>query len=115
MTGRACAAKASFSSITSRSLGLMRMAVSTLRIDRKSTRLNSSHSHISYAGFCLKKKSYWPTARNLRTQLHVPVRGDRLQELVAVYPKEELPAILRSQHVRHDGRIEDLQSVSSVL
>src|SRR2546429_1569493 len=24
--------------------------------DRKSTRLNSSHRHISYAGFCLKKK-----------------------------------------------------------
>src|SRR2546430_9962138 len=26
------------------------------REDRKSTRLNSSHSQISYAGFCLKKK-----------------------------------------------------------
>src|SRR5438309_10281169 len=26
------------------------------RIDRKSTRLNSSHSSISYAVFCLKKK-----------------------------------------------------------
>src|SRR2546430_5660690 len=28
----------------------------TLRKDRKSTRLNSSHSQISYAVFCLKKK-----------------------------------------------------------
>src|SRR2546430_7723901 len=28
-----------------------------LRIDRKSTRLNSSHSQISYAVFCLKKKN----------------------------------------------------------
>src|SRR2546430_1055411 len=27
------------------------------RIDRKSTRLNSSHSQISYAVFCLKKKT----------------------------------------------------------
>src|SRR4051812_49602593 len=27
-----------------------------LRIDRKSTRLNSSHMSISYAVFCLKKK-----------------------------------------------------------
>src|SRR2546430_15751928 len=27
-----------------------------LRADRKSTRLNSSHSQISYAVFCLKKK-----------------------------------------------------------
>src|SRR3712207_6977916 len=28
------------------------------RIDRKSTRLNSSHANISYAVFCLKKKKY---------------------------------------------------------
>src|SRR5688572_33304158 len=28
--------------------------------DRKSTRLNSSHSQISYAVFCLKKKKYTP-------------------------------------------------------
>src|SRR5256884_3984363 len=27
------------------------------RIDRKSTRLNSSHGYISYAVFCLKKKN----------------------------------------------------------
>src|SRR2546430_9258403 len=27
-------------------------------IDRKSTRLNSSHSQISYAVFCLKKRTY---------------------------------------------------------
>src|SRR3712207_8337862 len=29
-----------------------------LLIDRKSTRLNSSHANISYAVFCLKKKNY---------------------------------------------------------
>src|SRR3712207_8009649 len=28
------------------------------RLDRKSTRLNSSHANISYAVFCLKKKKY---------------------------------------------------------
>src|SRR3712207_8117238 len=28
----------------------------TFEIDRKSTRLNSSHANISYAVFCLKKK-----------------------------------------------------------
>src|SRR3712207_7373683 len=27
------------------------------RVDRKSTRLNSSHANISYAVFCLKKKT----------------------------------------------------------
>src|SRR5688572_32559912 len=31
-------------------------AMGTVREDRKSTRLNSSHSQISYAVFCLKKK-----------------------------------------------------------
>src|SRR3989442_2861443 len=31
--------------------------VSRGRLDRKSTRLNSSHVRISYAGFCLKKKT----------------------------------------------------------
>src|SRR2546430_12809381 len=29
-----------------------------IAIDRKSTRLNSSHSQISYAVFCLKKKKH---------------------------------------------------------
>src|SRR5687768_18177435 len=28
------------------------------RLDRKSTRLNSSHGYISYAVFCLKKKKH---------------------------------------------------------
>src|SRR3712207_8701375 len=32
-------------------------------IDRKSTRLNSSHANISYAVFCLKKKTYPPVTR----------------------------------------------------
>src|SRR5256886_11247573 len=31
--------------------------VTTMSRDRKSTRLNSSHSQISYAVFCLKKKT----------------------------------------------------------
>src|SRR5216684_7077170 len=30
---------------------------SIVRLDRKSTRLNSSHGYISYAVFCLKKKN----------------------------------------------------------
>src|SRR5205085_4053718 len=35
------------------------------RQDRKSTRLNSSHSQISYAVFCLKKKKQNNTASNI--------------------------------------------------
>src|SRR3712207_8308018 len=33
------------------------VAVNPVRPDRKSTRLNSSHANISYAVFCLKKKT----------------------------------------------------------
>src|SRR2546429_3591274 len=33
-----------------------RLGPSRVKIDRKSTRLNSSHGYISYAVFCLKKK-----------------------------------------------------------
>src|SRR6266513_4472404 len=33
--------------------------------DRKSTRLNSSHVSMSYAGFCLKKKKMWFTGCGL--------------------------------------------------
>src|SRR6202453_5407032 len=40
---------------------------STPRIDRKSTRLNSSHLYISYAVFCLKKKT--PHAGHVHTLL----------------------------------------------
>src|SRR2546430_5349655 len=40
---------------------LLRAAAGPL--DRKSTRLNSSHSQISYAVFCLKKKK--PNKKNL--------------------------------------------------
>src|SRR3712207_7705005 len=36
-----------------------------LTVDRKSTRLNSSHANISYAVFCLKKKKTSPTYSSL--------------------------------------------------
>src|SRR2546430_4410564 len=42
--------------------------------DRKSTRLNSSHSQISYAVFCLKKKKQRKYVRRLSiryTEIHV--------------------------------------------
>src|SRR2546430_12451631 len=45
-----------------------RLAISP-ELDRKSTRLNSSHSQISYAVFCLKKKnnaSHGPDSTNNR-------------------------------------------------
>src|SRR5688572_31853615 len=50
-----------------RPLGLAR------RVDRKSTRLNSSHSQISYAVFCLKKKK---TNRDLPLKMIVHSHPD---------------------------------------
>src|SRR2546427_7576134 len=38
------------------------------QVDRKSTRLNSSHSQISYAVFCLKKKKKKERDKNQRTR-----------------------------------------------
>src|SRR3712207_7218469 len=35
-------------------------------VDRKSTRLNSSHANISYAVFCLKKKTRTPSTSTKR-------------------------------------------------
>src|SRR5688572_31361009 len=42
-----------------------------LRQDRKSTRLNSSHSQISYAVFCLKKKKKKKKPKNITTQTKI--------------------------------------------
>src|SRR3712207_7210537 len=39
------------------SRGLARVIIVIILKDRKSTRLNSSHANISYAVFCLKKKT----------------------------------------------------------
>src|SRR3712207_8372214 len=41
--------------------------------DRKSTRLNSSHANISYAVFCLKKKTKHLTDKNEVVNLYVDV------------------------------------------
>src|SRR5437588_8079639 len=49
------------------------------RLDRKSTRLNSSHTVISYAVFCLKKKKKITTNMTRCTNItpHEPVRHHR--------------------------------------
>src|SRR2546430_5028222 len=49
-------------------LGVCTLILQLLRPDRKSTRLNSSHSQISYAVFCLKKKN--KNARFGRIECH---------------------------------------------
>src|SRR2546430_4600699 len=47
----------------------------SMRQDRKSTRLNSSHSQISYAVFCLKKKNNNNHLIKVRVQVVLPVNN----------------------------------------
>src|SRR2546430_8910095 len=56
---------------------------SPMQTDRKSTRLNSSHSQISYAVFCLKKKNF--AARSLTRFAICSLFGEALQ-LPAHFP-----------------------------
>src|SRR5256886_10373966 len=62
-----------------------RQLLVAVRADRKSTRLNSSHSQISYAVFCLKKKELdrrrrkrfrWQPDRHQPGEERVPIAGD---------------------------------------
>src|SRR3712207_8651606 len=46
------------------------LRVGEIALDRKSTRLNSSHANISYAVFCLKKKPIHHTRSYLRKHQH---------------------------------------------
>src|SRR5688572_32424964 len=55
------------------------------RRDRKSTRLNSSHSQISYAVFCLKKKKkkntkIYPVNKTNIKQDHTPHTTNRMTQ-----------------------------------
>src|SRR2546429_9935425 len=43
----------------------LRGVTNELELDRKSTRLNSSHGYISYAVFCLKKKKTTHSTRDI--------------------------------------------------
>src|SRR5690606_41572141 len=49
--------------------GLETLAQALLQVDRKSTRLNSSHVKISYAVFCLKKKKKTNTNMKYETSV----------------------------------------------
>src|SRR2546430_8014816 len=49
------------------------VGTAAIQVDRKSTRLNSSHSQISYAVFCLKKKNKpFIKARSRHRPPHTP-------------------------------------------
>src|SRR5256886_13109543 len=60
--------------------------VKSMTRDRKSTRLNSSHSQTSYAVFCLKKKKYFVAASNENDALWLallPIHQPSLMRLLS--------------------------------
>src|SRR5256885_12541595 len=69
-------------------VGLAVVANNKLLLDRKSTRLNSSHLVISYAVFCLKKKknthllTLVSHQESTREYHHIHVRADDLCDLL---------------------------------
>src|SRR2546430_2148716 len=56
--------------------------------DRKSTRLNSSHSQISYAVFCLKKKTPFNQIlkQNAKREMRLRLRKVNVVDVVAAQP-----------------------------
>src|SRR5205085_8466442 len=58
----------------------------SVRRDRKSTRLNSSHSQISYAVFCLKKKKKKKKTQTYKPPQHSPLRRNITTTAVTISP-----------------------------
>src|SRR5438132_7008600 len=65
-------ARTQVASLAAPSPRLHRRASDRDRRDRKSTRLNSSHTVISYAVFCLKKKKKESNRRHKQTRNELP-------------------------------------------
>src|SRR2546430_11257026 len=74
--------------------------------DRKSTRLNSSHSQISYAVFCLKKKKLLPDLlpSSLSQTFISADRTPYVQAYEALIPGQPSPALLHRPPSRYRSR-----------
>src|SRR5687768_17796291 len=66
------------------------MLAASSYVDRKSTRLNSSHGYISYAVFCLKKKKKNTRTRQVTTKLtkNMPLLLQPLAPAVLYLPSQ---------------------------
>src|SRR3712207_8726441 len=64
--------------VVGNSVGGNMTAVTALKADRKSTRLNSSHANISYAVFCLKKKKNVITCYTAYMSMHLTFKQTAL-------------------------------------
>src|SRR2546430_6346968 len=81
-------------------------------LDRKSTRLNSSHSQISYAVFCLKKKN--KHSHSTTYMLHLPPSSPHLAHAPTATPyATRLLAINRIASLHSSILIQHISSVLS--
>src|SRR5437762_4454490 len=72
-----------------------------MKLDRKSTRLNSSHRCISYAVFCLKKKKKKHRRRLYNKETNLPIHRAALLQVQFDSDRPSLPHIVfRQQHLR---------------
>src|SRR2546430_9260124 len=77
--------------------------ISRVARDRKSTRLNSSHSQISYAEFCLKKTDL---DRHEVVRERGAERGDHPQEHQETVRRDELVVLIwLKEGIRRDGEL----------
>src|SRR2546430_8696479 len=73
--------------------------------DRKSTRLNSSHSQISYAVFCLKKKQH------IESTAKVPLRMIYQQKLNVPAPQHQTPDHPQITSIRHHALVAPISNI----
>src|SRR2546430_9828119 len=69
--------------------------------DRKSTRLNSSHSQISYAVFCLKKKHEHESGARIDSNAPVALEAELERLVLVVFGIRRLPVGVRLPAVNH--------------
>src|SRR2546427_9186813 len=62
--------------------------------DRKSTRLNSSHSQISYAVFCLKKKKKIPVSTVVKKRAFISSKSNQYKPTAT----KAMPPLLNQDH-----------------
>src|SRR2546430_1298428 len=71
--------------------------------DRKSTRLNSSHSQISYAVFCLKKKhrtlTLWTRTQNCCEPSRLPQRISLSRAISSPKARDSMSTLIPSHRI----------------
>src|SRR2546429_5107079 len=81
-------------------------------VDRKSTRLNSSHGYISYAVFCLKKKATAPRRRSCQSLFSMSGSNSTGNRLLC---RLDLSAVrLNALRIARESYVENLKPLSTL-